>query len=345
MTFQDGRLGAALLVVVAACSSRGDDEECFIGEVCVDAAGMDAGAAPDAGRDAGVDAGGVDAGRMDAGQPPDAGPLTGDTHFYVLDFIDLGVPDRSDPTICPGFDLDGVVTAPGDLNGCRKLDYTSPAPDSIPGVDNQLGPALAELEPTFGIRANIAAGVRDGSLLILAQVRGVDDFDDDDAVLVDVMYGLLPPGVFAPRLSGDGFEPGQTFDVDARTLDADAMTPLVTLPGRIVAGRLRAGPGMVKLLIPFGATDVELDASETQLRADIGPDALERGVLGGSLSVEDTLAALAAADPPGFEEPLARLLLETEADLDAEGPATCHSISIGIEFAGVRAVRGDAVSP
>ena len=327
-----------VLLCAAACSNRG-------------APPAEGDGGPEAGRpDATLDAGALDAENdapWDAAADAvldtfDAGPLTGDEYFYVFDLLDIGAPEpEGDPTIVPGFDLDGVVSDGSEIETCRTADFTSPPPDSESGVDNALGPLLAREEPRFNIRANLRGSVRIGKLLVLLRLRGVDDLVDDDRVEVDVLFGLLPEGVAAPAFVGERFEPGQTFDVDARSLDAE-MQPRVTLPGQIVGGRLRAGPGRLGLSIPFGADLVELQLDRVELRADVSATELSRGVIGGALDVEDTAVALEPISD--FDIALIRLVLGGAADLDREGGA-CTSASIGLVFAGVEAIEGTVRMP
>ena len=130
-------------------------------------------------------------------------------------------------------------------------------PDDEPGVDNVLGPVLAEGEEMFMIRAALDNNVASGLILLMLEVRGVDDFTNDDRVEVDVLFGVLPSGVTMPMLEGDGgFVPGQTFDVDSRSLLDDRMTARVSLPGMIIDGRVHAGPGGLNLTVPFGVDTI-----------------------------------------------------------------------------------------
>lgn len=333
-----GTLGAALLALVGmACSGReGPPPE-------IDAGALDAGAeldsgsvSPDAGIDAEVE---VDAG-TDAG-PVDAGPLTGESYLYVLDVLDVGAAAPEGPDdVVPGFDLDDSTATV-----CRQRDHTSPAPESMPGVDNSLGPVLANGEEQFRVREALGVNVRSGRLLVLARLRGVDDFEDDPRVEVDVLFGLLPPGTFAPALDvGNRFVPGQTFDIDARALEDDGMTAISQLPAAIVGGRLQAGPGMLPLTVPFGTELVTLELDRVRMAFDVSEDGLSNGVVGGALDVETTIAALSEVE--GLDAGQVRFALELFADLDpASGNTECQSISVALVFEATTAVLGAVVTP
>ena len=193
------------------------------------------------------------------------------------------------------------------------------------------------------IRAALDNNVASGLILLMLEVRGVDDFTNDDRVEVDVLFGVLPSGVTMPMLEGDGgFVPGQTFDVDSRSLLDDRMTARVSLPGMIIDGRVHAGPGGLNLTVPFGADTITLQLNRVEARFDITEDTLSNGVIGGSLDVEDTAAELGGVG--GFDEDLVRLVLRGAADLDREG-AFCTAASIGLVFEGVDTVRGEIVDP
>lgn len=328
-----------LALLLAACSSR---EE---GPGGIDR--VDGG--PDSGSSTMTDAGGggrdTGAGPVDAGPEPDAGPLTGDSYFYVLSFMDLAAPaEGGDPMVVDGFDIDNRVSDASDVSSCRKEDYTSPPPASTPGIDNQLGPLLASAEDTFHIRANLEANVQSGAILVLLEVRGVDDLVNDDRVEVDAYVGVLPVGVTAPMLDAGGrITGGQTFDVDAMSAAAD-MTALITLAGAIEAGRLSAGPGDFTMSLPLEDTRVTFEAKSAHIAFDIDATTLSEGVVGGALDVDETVMAMEGV--MGFDAATARLLLETNADLDRDDAAMeCRSISIALAFEGVDATRGATRAP
>ena len=320
-----------LSLLLAACSSRTDPP-----------GGADAGPGIDSGTPPGDGGGGgTDAG-TDAGSPDgDAGPLTGDSYLYVVSFMDLAAPAAGgDPMVVHGFDVDRRVSDDTDVQSCRKEDYTSPPPESVPGIDNQLGPILASAEESFHIRENLETNVQSGAILVLLEVRGVDDFTNDDRVEVDALVGLLPAGVTTPMLdASDHLAAGQTFDVDSMSVAPDEMTALITLRGAIVDGRLLAGPGDLSVSLPLEGSRVDFEAKNAEIAFDISETGLGAGVMGGGLNVDDTVAAMEGVK--GFDAAAARLLLEVNADLDRdETERECQAISIALVFEGTTATRG-----
>lgn len=322
-------------LLLGGCSGEKEAEPCR-GPLC----DMDAGPAADTGP-APPDSGPIepDAGRVrrDAGGP-------GETRFYAISVLDLAAPEPGgDETIVAGFDLDGRLSDASDNETCRHADYTSPPPDMEMGVDNQLGPILASQEEMFMIRANLRASLADGRLIVLVEVSDIHDLVNDEWVVVDFMFGVLPEGTTAPMLDATGrILPGQTFDVQASSLEMDMLTPRIRFDGaQIVGGRVRTGAADFAIAIPYDMdTDFNLDIKRSRTRFDVADAALSRGVLGGSLRVAETAMAIAAADPMRFDEDLVRLVLDSAADLDRDAMGDCTSVSVAMVFDAVPAVRG-----
>ncbi|MDH5490410.1 MAG: hypothetical protein OEY14_00405 [Myxococcales bacterium] len=340
----------ALVCVLSGvgCSTRQGPGACLEPGGCADAAPADA-AGGDGALDGGSDA--VDAAadafrvdRPDGSIWVDPGALSGDDYLFVLDRIDLGAADPlGDATIVPGFDIDGFVSDGADPKGCRKADHVSPPPDSLTGVDNELGPLLAGNEASFGVRANLATTIASGELLVLFRIRGVDSFVNDELVIVEALFGALPVGVSAPLLDGAGrYQPGQTFDIDSRSYLPDRVTPITRMRAAIVEGRLEGGPVDMPIEFPFRGVPIRVLVEQLQLRFDIGIDGLARGVMGGALNVEDTVSTLSVTDLP---ESTIRLILEGSADLWPDSRFRCQFLSVALVFDGRPALPGVVVGP
>lgn len=303
----------------------------------------DAGAATDSGGLM-ADAGAFDGARPDAAGS-DGGSVSSETRFFVISVLEAGEADPlGDPDIVAGFDVDShVTTSFSDPVGCGFVDFTSPPPDDLPGVDNQLGPILSGLAGTVDLPTAIRDNIRTGVLILLAEVTGIDSFTNDDTVRVNIYRGLLPSGVTAPMLGADGLlASGQTFDVDSRSVLADGSAMATTL-GRIVGGRLQAGPTGIALDLEVMATPFHLDIGSSQLRFNVTPSGgIDTGVLGGSMQVAD-LVTTVAGFAPDLESTI-RTILSGQADLEADSSGVCKAISIGLTFEGVPAVRGAVVT-
>ena len=99
-----------------------------------------------------------------------------------------------------GVDLDGIVSskdAPA-AGECAHDDFVGPAGE--PGIDLQYWRAVGCVRGfQHGEIADIVIdqAVRDGSMTILVEVRGIDDLQNDDAVRVQVFASTDPPPIGA----------------------------------------------------------------------------------------------------------------------------------------------------
>jgi hypothetical protein len=333
----------ATVVLLAGCSAMLDLEGDFARDGGPDTGG------PDTGTDAGADGATADAG-PDGGdpsvcmppQPPavsDCGP-GGETLVLVVSRLQIA---RTDATTgqTPGFNIDGCNTAQDGPTGCGHMDgvYDMDGNGVIEGlehgIDNQMA-AAANLVEAF---VSLEELVREGRLLLLFEITGVDDPTDDDCVDVAILQGRVPDGG-ALESDGIGILAGQTFDVDDRSFGAGG-DALASGQGRIEDGRLLLGP----MTLPFA---VRLDqgrwaptlhnAQVTHVMAST-----EGSVMGGGISMKpmEDLSAAAA----GGEREDARSLLETFVDLEPDANNdNCEQLSAGFEFSMVSASLGGVVS-
>lgn len=316
-------------------------------------AAADRAAEGDGGEDAATDAAASDGSAADGGPRPDgsAGPdatapdggppvcAGGETYFYVMD--SLAFAREESAAVAPGFDLDGRDSDFDDPLGCYQLDYESP--DGRTGIDNQgalLAPSLEEVAET-DLDAELEATVQSGEALLLLELEHVDDFADDPCVIASVMIGLLPSGVAMPTLDASGgFEPGQRFDVDARSVDSSGMAH-ARVGARIEGGVLRTGRADLPFLLPTGTgSSYEVTLRNGKLEASPTAMAVGGGVLAGGLEVESFVDWIADGRSVGMRDDV-RLVGESLADLqpDATGDM-CGRISVPFLFGGVEAERG-----
>jgi hypothetical protein len=317
----------AILALAALVVGCGDDDTPMTGT--------------DAGPTTDMD-GGIDGGTMEE----DGGPLpacdTGESYVYVLDVIDLGKADPADATVAPGFDLDGEdnTVERSDLS-CGLRDFTSPAPDSMPGVDNTLGPALGELTDP-DVSAEIRTAIASGQLVLLMRLNNVDDLANDDCVGLDILVGLLPDGVEAPDVTGERYTAGQTFDINMESLISADM-PRVRVEGvTIEGGRIEAMVGDLPFELPTpGGDSVSLSLEESRVRFGVSASGITAGVLGGILDVADTVEKLSEIADPDVVE----LAVSSNADLRVDGVGDCQGVSIALVYEGVSAVAGEVRTP
>jgi hypothetical protein len=238
---------------------------------------------------------------------------------------------RATDGVSDGFDLDGFATSTGDDEGCGVQDLTSP--EGAEGVDNAIAGLLPILELTEAVVLEdlVADSIRNGALLLMADLEGVDDTQDDTCVDLRVLKGL---GV--PMIGNDGeLLPHQTFGVDpAATSDIAAAA--------FTAGTLTAGPiGYVALPITVLDLNTTLELFDARVRVVEGEDGVWRGVLAGGVALQQltdiaTLQNISDEVYALIGPALARL-----ADLAPDASGDCQQLSVTLELEMVPAFAYD----
>lgn len=294
--------------------------------------------------DTGVDTGTEDTGTTDTGNTEeDTGPAadctTGESHFFILNALDI--PPPNDDGEVPGFNLDGEVTGnDGEGPGCGQADYVGLNGDD--GVDNQLAQLITLLGSSLGeggIPELVKTNIGEGDLLILVEVANVDDLTNDECVNLTLYLGATDE---APEVDGDGFvTAGQTFDLDDDSFN-DSEEPLIAVEGAsIEGGSLHAGPVDFPLSLATASGNFELLITDAQLSFTIGEDTITNGNLGGGVRLTDIYALVGQLAPEFCTTAMGAVPSLTDLE---EEDGVCGSISVGAVFSGVEAVRGDIVN-
>ncbi|MFM8409660.1 MAG: hypothetical protein ACKOCT_05220 [Alphaproteobacteria bacterium] len=233
-----------------------------------------------------------------------------------------GFPAMLAPGTLDGFDLDVGGTA-----GCAHAEFSGP--DGSAGIDDQLWRAIGcirgfqEGDIVGGV---VDTAVRDGSMTILVDVRGVDDPRNDDDVTVQVFASRE-----APPAGGDG----SVLPWGTLAIDPDPRFHGSQGRGRIVDGVLEAGPMDVRVRLNIQIVEGELSFQGARLRLAIAPDGSAAGGLHGYAPVDEIYDVFGRqAGTIGGKEAIGylcsglRRLLDDQADGDRD-PAggTCRSIS------------------
>ena len=115
---------------------------------------------------------------------------TGDSYFYVVNLLDIA---KEMDGGSAGYNLDGRVSDVTDDEGCNQDDFTSP--EGVEGVDNAMAVLLPILSSVAGdISETIQESVNDGSILVLVELRSVNDFTNDACVGMSLYVGEVPGG-------------------------------------------------------------------------------------------------------------------------------------------------------
>ena len=236
-----------------------------------------------------------------------------------------------DEGVSPGFDLDGQTSEEDGATGCGIGDYQSPHGDS--GVDNAMARLVPVLELTEAVAAEdlIHQAINSGELLILFQMSGIDDLEEDSCVDLSVHRGEGEP-----IIGTDGtLVSGQTFDLDA-TVDIAHQTDLALVDRSVTASGLT-------LSIPLEIFDAELVAvlENASVRIDWNEDGSFTGYMGGAL---DYWSIIDMAMNSNVDQTLAEslpTLFGANADLEPSASGACQRISFTFVFEGVSAFTYD----
>ena len=260
--------------------------------------------------------------------PPSAAPK-GVTQGGVITFATFARILDDKAGIAEGVNIDGRVHPTGDALSCGMRDFTSP--EGVKGVDNQFGGLLPIIEAKVGtenLGALLATAIADGQLLILMAIDDVADLENDAKVSVRVAAG-----VGTPLLDSQGqFITYQTFGVDRAT------APVSTLPGRIVDGVLKVGPG--DAVLPVRVLDAKFNIALHGMVGDLkltrdplgGGGVTMSGTLGGGIETSDIQGIVTKLNIASSAISAATTLVALVADL-AQDPndAHCTQISAGLK--------------
>ena len=245
------------------------------------------------------------------------------THVNIVQrfqFLEL-----EDEGVARGFDLDGVMSEEGDEQGCGHADFVSP--EGREGVDNQLAELWATLAPLVGeqVHALLQNAVNEGRVLVMLELEGVDDLQNDDDVTLNVFRGVARPLVGTQGLISSD----QTFEYDYES-------PTSSIGGlEIKDGELIAGPLELNIPITILSLDIIAKIEFGRVHLTLNEEGEMSGYLSGAMNVPELSEALINTDA----EREARLVVpffERNADM-VPVDGVCTYISMGLAFEATRA--------
>lgn len=264
-----------------------------------------------------------------AGPPPCESDRC-ESYFFVLNELVVAEPDFATNT-APGFNLDGRVSGHSDPSGCNFPDYQSRS--GAPGVDNQLGEVIASLDDSIKVDELLDDAIVDGKVLVLVEVEDLDDLKNDNNVTLNVYLGDANDMLMTDdsgRLAA-----GQSLRIADSSLEGRVAR--TSAQGTLTNGRIEAGPIDLTLDLPFDGKTVHLAIGQAQMAFNLAQTSISSGVIGGSLDVDATIQTVKDVAPDYGD--LADRVVRRLADLNADADGVCHSISVGLEFAGTQAVK------
>ena len=235
-----------------------------------------------------------------------------------------------------GFDLDPTAS-PATPAGAR-VQQPFTGPNGEPDIDLQYWRALGCVRGFQGgeiADTVVDQAVRDGSMTILIELRGVDDPQNDDDVRVQVFASTDAPPVGAD---------GSVLPFGSLSAHPEARYRSSVGRGQIVDGVLTAGPMDVRVRLNIQIVAGDLTFHDARLRLTLLPDGTAEGALFGYQPVEELYdiygrkAGVSGALALGYTCSGLYTALRSLADGDYDAASnTCTSISTGYHFNAVPA--------
>lgn len=255
-------------------------------------------------------------------ETPTAGPS--ETRSIVMSGLTFG--RRGEDGTAWGFDLDDSVSSATDSAGCYKADLVDP--DGNPGIDSAFSALVPALEATEAkaVEGLIQDSINNGNLLLLVEVSGIDSYESDDCVDLQIVRGAG-----APLLGTDGsLLDGQTFP-----LNPD-IAPAVVNCAQLRNGTVEAGPFAMDLPIQVLDVEVHFAVQNAYIRVDLADDGTAWGFFDGAVPTADILRIVEEGDLASIRD-LVTGLVNGAADLHVADPDVCDGLSIVFEYSGRRA--------
>ena len=228
-------------------------------------------------------------------EPPTPGECSGEHSLsIVLHRIETDPFERNesgDVIASEGFDLDCTAGLSCRCTNCS--DVSNNAGDE--GIDNQLSKFAGLLDTAFSITANIERAIKEGGLLLVLHLTGLDsptldETLDDDCVDVALVNGVVSDMGVPDLDENEELVSGQTFEVDSAFI-TDGV-PNIRFVASIDRGNFSAGPATIPVTFPIADTSISLTIVDARLKASLQDGRLTEGLIGGVLDVDTLLSEI-----------------------------------------------------
>ena len=253
----------------------------------------------------------------------DGGFMLEKSHANVIrEFVFFG---EDSPGVTEGFDLDGVDNREPDAASCYVEDMVDS--EGRAGIDNQLAKIWTDLEPLIGeaTQGLLHGAINEGRFLMMVELEGVDDLQNDDDVTVHILRGSHKPDIGTEGK----IAPYQTFyaDEDFPSSRIENM--------QIVDGILEAGP--LEFSIPVDILDAKfiLPVRRGMIRLRISDDGSFSGYIGGFMTPSEFLSEMYETGAKAEAELVTPLFEENTDSAPQDG--RCMDMSAAFGFSGATA--------
>lgn len=221
-----------------------------------------------------------------------------------------------------GFDLDDIVSTGDDSPSCRQVDYV--APDGTPGIDNQFAVLWEAIVDVIGDAAEglVLGAINDGNLLLMIEISGIDDPQNDPCVDVDLFIGDGKPDV-----GNDGYiTSGQTFDI------AEDSPYTHVECAWLEDGVLHTPPFDGTIRVSVLDTRFDLAVFDARISGELQADGSMYATMGAGVLGEEIITV--ANDADYRLEGLVETLVRARADLARNEFGDCEQLSATLLFDG-----------
>jgi hypothetical protein len=242
---------------------------------------------------------------------------TGDTIVSVISSITHA---RREEGVVWGFDIDGMTSINTDPNGCYKEDLIDPNGNT--GIDNAFSALIPALESTeaVALESLVQQSINNGNLLLMVEISGVDNWQNDDCVDVSIWRGQG-----TPLIGTDGSL------MLHQSFFKDTTLPNSHIDGmQIVDGKLEARPMNVELPVQVLDESLNFKLTEGGLYIELTEDGHMSGFFTGALPIQ-TLTDITTLPDVNLPE-IVQNLVASAADLYPQEDGTCSAISVVFEY-------------
>jgi len=232
---------------------------------------------------------------------------------------------RRENDIAWGFNIDDHISDANDEEGCYHKDLIDPLGNE--GIDNAMSALIPTLDLTeaFAVEGIIEDSINNGELILMLQLLGLDNSEQDDCMELRILKGEGNPMVGTNGQLLDG----QSFSINTET------PPSVVENVAIEEGTFLANP--LEMDIPVRVLDKNLVFSmkKGSLRGTFQDDGTLTGSLGGALSLFDLIEIVSFEEVADTDILIS--LLKQATDLSPNEEGTCEELSVAFEFTAIPA--------